>query len=131
MGMSLYVLKIRVLSYLSHFCQNRIVHKIWISAHTYCTTHKQKFLSAHRLFVLFPAVIISCHCNTSITQPGLLGKNHLRYCGHVDDISTPLSEHEALCPRRETRTLYGHHCPSVVTLHTESLGNLHEHLQEE
>lgn len=85
-------------------------------------------LATHCLFVFLPTIVVCCHCDAGVAQAGLFGEDNLRHGGHVDDVSAPLSEHQALCPRGEAGSFDGQHGSSYVTLDTQTTRHLHQNL---
>lgn len=85
--------------------------------------------ATHCFLVLLPTVIVCCHGNAGIAQASLLGEDRLWHGGHIDDVSTPLAEHQALCPRRKPRPLDSQHGPSHMTFDPQTPRHLHQNLQ--
>lgn len=81
--------------------------------------------------MLLPTVVVCCHGDAGIAQAGLLGEDHLWHSGHVDDVSAPLAEHQALGPRGEAGTLDAQHGPSHMALDPKAPRHLHQNLHRD
>ena len=84
----------------------------------------------HRFLMFLPTVIVCCHGDAGIAHAGLLGEGHLGHSGHVDDVSAPLSEHQALGSRGKAGPLDSQHGPSHVTLNAQTPRHLHQNLHQ-
>lgn len=87
--------------------------------------------ATNRLFVFLPTVIVCCHGNAGIAQARLLRQDHLWHSGHIDDVGTPLAEHQALRPRGEPWPLDSKHSPSHVALDPQAARHLHQNLRQD
>ena len=81
--------------------------------------------------MFLPTVIVCCHGDAGIAQAGLLGEDHLWHSGHVDDVGTPLAEHQALSPRWEAGPLDCQHSPSHMALNPQGPRHLHQNLHQD
>lgn len=85
----------------------------------------------HRLLVFLPTVVVCCHGDAGIAQAGLLGQDHLWHSGHIDDVSAPLAEHQALCPRGKAGPLDAQHGPSHMALDPQAPRHLDQNLRQD
>lgn len=85
--------------------------------------------STHCFFMLFPAVVVRCHSNACIADPGFLGNNHFGDRRHVDNICPPAAKHQAFRTGTETGSLDGDHGSLWVALDPQLLRNIHENLR--